>query len=328
MIHANTRRRALGAVAAMALSTLGLVGPAAAQTTLQLASLETPQTVWGQVAQRFADGVETASGGDLKIELALSGSTGSVRESLEALTIGANDVVMTVVAALNRYDALAGVESYPYLIRDEAHFSAVYNGEIGRELFDALAQRTGFRLVGAGSRGARQMASKRPVTGLDGLAGLKIRVPGLAVFRATWETLGAAPTPMSSKEVYTGLQSGIIDAVENPLSAHLRSKYHEAAEYVILTSHVYGAYTFVFDDARFQALSAAQRAILEAEAKKAMEWGTAQARAQEAALRAELEGHGVTFIAPDLGPLRDKLAPMAAQFPDLAPWVARIQAVE
>lgn len=299
-----------------------------AETVLQLASVETPQTVWGQVAQRFADGVAEASDGDLKIELALSGSTGSVRETLEALAIGTNDIVMTVVASLNSYDPLAAIESYPYLIRDEEHFNRVYNGKIGDDLFDALAQSSGLRLVGAGSRGPREMASKRPINTIKDLDGLKIRVPGIEVFRATWETLGASPTPMSSKEVYTGLQSGIIDAVENPLSAHLRSKYYEAADYVIMTHHVYGAYTFVFDDARFQSLTDKQRAIIKEQAKLAFEWGTEQAKAELGDLRAQLETNGVTIIEPDLPPFREKLAPMAAQFPELAPWVERIQAAE
>lgn len=313
-----------GALAALA----GIAMPASAETVLQLASVESPQTVWGQVARKFADGVAKASGGDLKIELALSGSTGSVRETLEALTIGTNDVVMTVVAALNSYDSLAALESYPYLIRDEEHFNTVYNGEIGSDLFDALAQSSGLRLVGAGSRGPREMASKRAINSVEDLSGLKIRVPGIDVFRETWSTLGASPTPMSSKEVYTGLQSGIIDAVENPLSAHIRSKYHEAADYVILTHHVYGAYTFVFDDARFKSLTEAQQAIVAEQAKIAFEWGTETAKVQLADLRATLEGHGATFIEPDLEMFRSKLVPMAGQFPDLAPWVERIQAAK
>ena len=133
---------------------------------------------------------------------------------------------------------------------------------------------------------------------------------------------------MSSKEVYTGLQSGIIDAVENPLSAHIRSKYYEAADYVILTHHVYGAYTFVFDDARFQSLTEEQKAIVREQAKDAFEWGTEQAKAELARLRAELEGLGAQFIEPDLEGFRAKLAPMAAKFPDLAPWVERIQAAQ
>ncbi|MHA6344418.1 TRAP transporter substrate-binding protein [Roseivivax sp. CAU 1761] len=303
-------------------------GAAPAETVLQLASVETPETIWGQAAQRFAEGVAEASDGDIRIELALSGTTGTVRETLEALTIGTNDVVMTVVASLNAYDPLAAIESYPYLLRDAAHFDAVYNGPVGEELFDEIAGRTGFRLVGPGARGARQMASKSEIGSVEDLAGLKIRVPNIDVFRVTWETLGAAPTPMSSSEVYTGLQSGIIDAVENPLSAHLRSKYHEAAEYVIVTDHVYGAYSFVFDDAKFQSFSEAEQALLLEQGRAALHWGTEQEQAEAEAHRAELERLGVTFVEPDLVSFRARLEPMAEQFPDLAPWVEKIQAVE
>lgn len=324
MIRSFKNQVAAGAF--VALSGFGMA--ANAETVLQLASVETPQTVWGQVAQKFADGVAEASGGDLKVQLALSGTTGSVRETLEALTIGTNDIIMTVVASLNAYDPLAAIESYPYLIRDEDHFNAVYNGEIGNDLFDALAKSSGLRLVGAGSRGPREMASKRAIHSVDDLDGLKIRVPGIDVFRETWAGLGASPTPMSSKEVYTGLQSGIIDAVENPLSAHIRSKYYEAADYVILTHHVYGAYTFVFDDARFQSLTDEQRTILQEQAKIAFQWGTEKAKLELADLRAKLEGLGARFIEPDLDGFRAKLAPMAAKFPELAPWVERIQAAK
>lgn len=322
------RKLKLGA-AISAVSLASIVSTQAyAETVLQLASVETPQTVWGQVAQRFADGVAEASGGELKVELALSGSTGSVRETLEALAIGTNDIVMTVVASLNSYDKLAAIESYPYLIRDEEHFNAVYNGPIGDDLFDALAQSSGLRLVGAGSRGPREMASKKAINSVADLDGLKIRVPGIDVFKATWANLGASPTPMSSKEVYSGLQSGIIDAVENPLSAHIRSKYYEAADYVIMTHHVYGAYTLVFDDAKFQSLSASEQKILTDQAKAAMEWGTAQAKAELADLRKTLEDNGATFIEPDLAEFRAKLAPMAEEFKDLEPWVKRIQAAK
>ncbi|WP_108259041.1 TRAP transporter substrate-binding protein [Mangrovicoccus ximenensis] len=301
---------------------------AMAGTVLQLASVETPQTAWGQAAQRFADGVAEASGGELRVELALSGTTGSPRETLEALTIGTNDIVLTVIASLNPYDPLPGIESYPYLIRDPGHFDRVYNGPVGAELYDEIAKRTGFRMIGAGARGAREMASKSPVNSVEDLKGLKIRVPNIDIFRATWQILGASPTPMSSSEVYTGLQSGIIDAVENPLSAHVRSKYYEAAEYVVMTDHVYGAYTFIFDQARFDSLTDEERAIIEEEGRKALRWGSGMELENAEESRATLEAAGATFLEPDLGPFREKLAAMAGEFPDLAPWVGKIQAVE
>ncbi|TKW66943.1 MAG: TRAP transporter substrate-binding protein [Paracoccus denitrificans] len=302
--------------------------PLLAKTTLQLASVETPQTVWGQAAQRFADGVAEASGGEIEVQLSLSGSTGSPRETLEALTIGTNDIVMTVIASLNTYDEIAAIESYPYLFRDPAHFDAVFGGPVGEELYAEITDRTGFRLIGAGMRGPREMASKTEINSVEDLAGLKIRVPNIDIFAATWGALGASPTPMSSNEVYSGLQSGIIDAVENPLSAHLRSKYYEAAEYVIMTDHVYGAYTFIFDDARFSSLSEDEQRIILEEGREALAWGSEQERAQDETDRQQLESFGVTVIEPDLAPFRDKAAAVADQFPDLKPWVEKIQAVQ
>lgn len=313
---------------AILLAITGYAAPAFAQTTLQLASIETPQTVWGQAAQRFADGVAEASGGDLQIQLALSGSTGSPRETLEALTIGTNDIVMTVVASLNTYDEIAAIESYPYLFRDAEHFDKVFNGPVGEELFAEISDRTGFRLIGAGMRGAREMASKRAINSVEDLAGLKIRVPNIDIFAATWSTLGASPTPMSSNEVYSGLQSGIIDAVENPLSAHLRSKYYEAADYVIMTDHVYGAYTLIFDEARFSNLTEDQQRIVLEEGREAMAWGSAQELAQDSKDLEQLKSFGVTVLEPDLTPFREKAAAVADQFPDLKPWVEKIQAVQ
>lgn len=308
------------------------VGTAAAQDfdrqTLQLASIEPPTTVWGQAAQRFADAVEERTGGAVTVELALSGTTGSVRETLEALTFGTGDVVVTVVSALGPFEPLAAIESYPYLIRDAAHFDAVFNGPVGEELYAEIGERSGFHIAGAGFRGARQMASTRAVESVDDLAGLKMRVPGINIFRQTWETLGASPVPMSSSQVYTSLLQGVIDAAENPLAAHLRSKYHEAADYVIITDHVHGAYTFVFDGARFSGFSPELQAVLNEEAEAAMNWGTEQSLAQIAGYESELEGLGATIIRPDTAAFREKIAPLADQYPDLKPWIEKVQAVQ
>lgn len=319
-------KNSVASCAFMAFSSFGI--SAHAETVLQLASLETPQSVWGQAAQLFADGVEEASGGEIKIELALSGTTGTPRETLEALLIGTNDIVMTGIAALGPYDEITSIESYPYLFRDEDHFDAVFSGPVGQEILDEIAKRTGFRLVGVGARGARVVASRFPIHTVEDLAGVKIRVPNIEIFRATWEALGASPTPMSPNEVYSGLQSGIIDATENPLSAHVRAKYYEAVDYVIMTNHVYGTYTFIFDDARFQSLTEQQRSIIQAEAAEAMKWGSEQDRAAEKGYRTQLEGFGVTFIEPDLQAFREKTAHLAAQFPSLVPWIDKVKAVQ
>lgn len=296
--------------------------------TLRLATVSTPDNVWYSTAQRFAEGVSNRTDGKVKIRIAHSGTTGSVRESVEALQIGTNDIVQTVIASLEPYDDLAALESFPYLIRDEAHFDTVFNGPVGQELYAAIGDNTGFKLIGAGFRGAREMASKKPVNAIGDLKGVKMRVPEIPVFRRTWELLGASPVPMASGEVYTGLQEGIIDAVENPLEAHMRSRYYEAAKYVVMTNHVYGAYTFVFSATRFKSFSPELQSILQEEGEKAMRWGGEQTRAQIEELKAELQKRGVTILSPELEPFRARLAPLADEFPKLKPWVQKISAVK
>lgn len=294
------------------------------QETLQLATIASSDNLWFEVADRFAEGVAERTDGNVTIEIAHSGTTGSVRESIEALQFGANDIVQTVIASLEPYDGIAAIESYPYLFRDADHFQNVFAGDIGDELYEEISDKTGFTLIGAGYRGARQMASTKPVESVDDLNGLKMRVPEIPIFRKTWEHLGASPVPMTSSEVYTGLQQGIIDGVENPLEAHLRSRYYEAADYVIMTDHVYSAYTFVFDNNRYDSFSPELQQILSEEGKKAMEWGTQESLKQIAEYEEELESHDVTIMRPNLDEFRARIEPLIEEFPDLAPWVKRI----
>nr|WP_067294035.1 TRAP transporter substrate-binding protein [Marinobacterium profundum] len=315
-------------ITAGAIGTLSLPVQAVESVTLQLATIASPGNVWLEAAQKFSDGVAERTDGKVSIQISHSGTTGSVRESVEALQIGTNDIVQTVIASLEPYDDLAAIESYPYLIRDEAHFDKVFNGPVGEELYDAIGQATGFKLIGAGFRGAREMASKKAVNTLSDLHGIKMRVPEIPVFRRTWESLGASPIPMSSKEVYTALNEGIIDAVENPLEAHIRSRYYEAADYVIMTNHVYGAYTFLFSDGRFASFSPELRAILEEEGRKAMQWGGEQTKKEIEGYKTQLQAHGVTILSPELSAFREELKPLAGEFPKLKPWIEKIAAVE
>lgn len=324
------KKTAIGSILSCAVLMGAATGTAYAveSVTLQMATISTPDNVWYKAAQKYAEGVASRTNGKVKIQIAHSSMTGTIRETVEGLKIGTNDIVETIISSLEPYDKLAAIESYPYLIRDEAHFDSVFHGAVGRELYDAIGKNAGFKLIGAGFRGAREMASKKPVNSVQDLAGIKMRVPEIPIFRMTWKSLGASPIPMSTKEVYTGLQEGIIDACENPLEAHMRSRYYEAAKYVVLTSHVYGAYTFIYDAERFKSFSPELQTILQEEGEKAMRWGGDQTKAEIEGFKAELRKRGVTILSPELGPFRAKTAAMANEFPDLKPWIEKISAVK
>lgn len=318
--------------AAAALALLAGFAPAAKaeipEMSLQMAHIYDPGNLWFDVGARFVEGVTARTGGKVTFKVAPSGTTGTWAESIEALQIGTNDVVIQSIGTLDRYDPLPGIEAFPYLVRDLDHFKALYYGPTGKELFDEIAERTGFRIVGAGYRGARKLTSSRPVNSLEELAGLKLRVPPLKMYRRTWELLGASPVPMSFLEVFTSLQQGVIDGQENPIEVIESQRLDEVQKYVIDTDHVIGAMTFIFDVNRFSSFPEELQQIMIEEGEKAMLWGTEQMVAREAEFKTMLIERGMEFISPDLEPFRAAVAPIKEDFPELKEWVERVNAME
>lgn len=304
----------------------GLEGaaPAAAEPlTLRLSHIYTPENLWGETAQAFADAVTARTQGQVQIVI------NTVRvdwpAALEGLRSGQNDIVLQSIGTLDRYHIIAAIESYPYLIRDLEHFRRLYEGPVGRSLFDEIAARTGFRVVGAAYRGARHLTSNRKVERVDDLQGLRLRVPPLKMYRSTWDTLGATTVPLGVTELYIALEQGIVDAQENPMEGVLQFKLDAVQKYVVETGHVLGAMTWIYDERRFQALPTETRAILVEEGEKAMRTASAKMIEQEQSFRKELLRRGLVFIPVDRDRFRERLTPMLREFPELAEWVRRIQ---
>lgn len=323
----TTRRTVLATAGLMTASALAApaISRAQAPLTLKMAHIYTPGNIWFETAAAYAAAVAERSGGRVRIEIAHSGATGDWPASIEALLIGTNDIVLQSIGTLDRYNTIAGIEAYPYLVRDLEHFRSVYYGPLGAALFDEIAAKTRFRIIGAGYRGARHLTANRRVEKVEDLRGLKLRVPPLKMYRLTWELLGASPVPMGVAELFTSLQQGVVDGQENPLEVIESLKFNEVQRYVIETAHVIGAMTWIFSEARFRALPEATRTLLKEEGEKAMLAATGRMVALEAELKARLAQRGMTFIAVDTAPFRARLAPMQREFPELAPWVQRIQ---
>ena len=312
------------AIAAVAIAAAGAAG---AQTVLKMAHVYVPGNIWYESAEAYAKAVEQRSGGKVKIQIAHSGTTGDWPQSIEGLKIGTNDIVLQSIGTLDRYGTLAGIEAYPYLMRDVDQFKKVYFGPVGAALFDDIAKKTGFRIVGAGYRGARHLTNNKKIEKVADLRGVKLRVPPLKMYRMTWETLGASPVPMGPAELFTSMQQGVVDGQENPLEWIESNKYNEVQKYVIETGHILGAMTWIFSEQRFRQLPPDVQQILKEEGEKVMLAFTDRMVRTEGEIKARLQAKGMTFIKVDTAPWQATLAPMAKEFPELADWVQKIQAV-
>lgn len=320
-----------GAFVAAALLSAGLAGAAKAEVpemSLQMAHIYDPGNLWFEASEKFIEGVRERTDGKVTFKVAPSGTTGTWAESIEALQIGTNDVVIQSIGTLDRYDPLPGIEAFPYLIRDLDHFKKFYYGEAGEELFAEIAERTGFQIVGAGYRGARKLTASRKVVTLADLEGLKLRVPPLKMYRRTWELMGASPVPMPWLEVFTSLQQGVIDGQENPIEVIESQRLDEVQKYVMATNHVIGAMTFIFDANRFESFPEELQQILIEEGQKAMLWGTEEMVAKEAAFEQELVDRGMELVDPDVEAFRAAVAPIKDDFPELKSWVERAASIQ
>lgn len=320
------------AAAAFACLSALMMAPAASaeipEMRLRFAHLYPEGNIWYQTTERFASAISERTGGRVSVSISPGGTTGSWEEAIEALQIGTNDAVLESIGTLDRYDPLPGVEAFPYLIRDLDHFRTVYYGPVGEEFSDEVAQRTGFKIIGAGYRGARKLSANRAVENVGDLSGLRLRVPALRMYRRTWELLGAGAVPMPATEIFTALQQGVIDGQENPLELIYSFRFHEVQSHIMHTDHVIGAMTFIFDAERFNSFPAELQEILIEEGRNAMLWGTEQMIAREDDYRQRLEAAGITFVTPDQDAFREALVPMRDEFPDLAEWVNRFEEVQ
>lgn len=320
------------AIAALAVASLSMTSLAAAtefeERVLHAAYVYPPGTIWHDTTVRFAEAVAERTGGKVTFQIAHSGMTGSWEHLIEGLQIGTNDIVLESIGTLDRYDPLPGVEAFPYLVRDLDHFNAIYYGEVGAAFMDEVSKRTGFRIIGAGYRGARKLSANRAIESVEDLAGLRLRVPPLRMYRQTWEYLGASPTPMPATEIYTGLQQGIIDGQENPLEFIDSMNVYEVQSHIMNTDHVIGAMTFIFDQARFDSYQTELQEILIEEGQAAMKWGSQRMLEMENDYIRTFEEAGVTIVSLDREPFRERVAPLAAEFPELAEWVERFQNVK
>lgn len=228
------------AAGAAGVSLLGMPNIARAQAKkLRLSHHLQPGHLVDVASKRFGELVAEKTGGAVTVEVFPAAQLAGLRQGAEAVQIGTVDFVWTDFGTLASWVKPFGFVSLPFLFRDDAHTLAVFKGDVGKALGEELRSTLNIDALGYGIAGFRVMATRdRAVNVPDDLKGLKIRVPEVPVYVASFNKLGANPTPMAWGEVYTALQTGVIDAVENPSEGLVVGKMQEVTKYAARTNHI------------------------------------------------------------------------------------------
>ncbi len=198
----------------------------------------------------------------LTVEVFPSNQLGSEFDRQEQVVGGS--LAMNIVGPFNamRWNEPVGVLESAYVFDDVDHMLEVTHGEIGKELFDPLVD-SGFRILDTWYFGTRQVTANKPVRAPEDLNGLKIRFPDAENYMQNAQAMGAnAAVPFPFAEVYTGLQQGVIDAQENPISTIKSDGFWEVQDYISLTGHGVGAMMPSINEDIWQSLTEDQRTQL------------------------------------------------------------------
>ena len=243
----------LSLVLGIAMLTAGLWPAAAAAqqpVTIRLGHVGFPGSLFDIVSTRFAQDVNEALKGRVEVRVFHSSQLGTDEQMMRGIKIGAPEMVAPSTV-MSTVDAKFGVFEMPYLIVSRAHMKKVAeNKQVQDQLFGGLPTK-GIRVLGVWENGFRHITNNvRPIVKPEDLKGIKLRVPG-GVWRVKmFKDYGANPSPMPLAEVYSALQSGVMDAQENPFPQIASAKFQEVQKFLSLSGHVYTpAYLVVGEEA-------------------------------------------------------------------------------
>jgi len=280
---------------------------------LRLGHITGESDAWHQGALKFAELVKEKSGGTVEVEVYPSSTLGNDRDLIEGMQMGSVDFAL-VAGVLSNFHEPFSILELPYLFRDQEHLEKVLYGDVGAKLKADLLDNAKIRGLEFWVRGPRELTTNKKVEKIEDLKGIKIRVPEIPASIEGWKAMGAAPTPMAFGEVYSSLQTGIIDAQENPLAFISSNKIQEVQKYLVMTNHVYGYVLLTMSDLTYEKLSENQRKAVEEAAKEATEFENKLVAEQEEALKASLQEQGMELIEVDTAQFAEKVKPVQEKF--------------
>ena len=218
----------------------------------------------------FADAVEKRTNGAITIKIYPSSQLGDSAEQIEGLRIGTLDMALAAFAHVSQFVPELGLFSTPYLFDNEQQFAKVFDGKVGSMLDKACNERYGIRLLSTFTSGNRVFFNcTRPISDINDLKGLKVRVMAGRADALTWRSFGAIPTPMPYSECYSALEAGVIDGGENEPVSIMANKFYEPCKYFAMTDHLVLPMGLFISNKVLEKLPAEYKDIIIEEARKA-----------------------------------------------------------
>jgi tripartite ATP-independent transporter DctP family solute receptor len=309
---------------ALALALLMIPAAATAQTfTLKLAHLNAQQpfeVASAAMAEVFKSEVEANSNGRIKVEIFPNGVLGNEANTMTQVRTGVVQSYISSSGGLAQFYPLIDVTNMPFAFSSYNVGYRVYDGEFGQALAKDIEAKAGFKVLGFGESGGffAITNNRRPIKTPADMRGIKLRTMALPLHQAIVSALGAAPTTVAWAEVYTSLQTGVVDGQMNPISIIAMAKFQEVQKFITLTNHLYAPYVWVINPRFYASLPAELQRVVDDAARTAILAGRGLSRIIDASDKGlpALQGRMEVYVpnATEMRQFREATMPAARAF--------------
>ena len=288
------------------------------KVTLVYAEVNPLDTIVGQTGSHFKEKVEELTGGSVVVDVPASGVLGSENDVLDAILGGSTSIDISRISAfaLTSYGCnKSKLLSIPFTFENRAHFWNFANSELAPEFLNE-PQELGLPVRGIfyGEEGFRHFFTVKPVSGIADFKGLKLRVSNDPVMNGMVEGLGANPTVVSFGELYSALQTGVVDGAEQPIANYKSNAFPEVANNLILDGHTLGAVQAVITDNAWNKLTENQQAAVMEAAADTQAFNADLSETAENKVLDELKSSGCNVVdVPDKTPWQEACAKVISE---------------
>ena len=317
------------AILASVVASFVAVPAMAADITMRFGHVGEPGSLFEATANHFAACVGEKSSGKAEVQTFGSSQLGNDKELLQKLKLGQVDFALPS-SVMSSVDGLFGIFEMPYIIKDRDHMRRVQDSLM--DTFQTAANNNGYHIVGLAENGFRHITNNvRPINIPEDLNGIKLRTPSGEWRVKMFREYGANPTPMEFSDVFTALQTGVMDGQENPYTQIASAKFQEVQKYLSITGHVYTPAYILSSQKGFDGQPDDVRAALTECAADTQTFTYETATKMEGELLDVIKAAGVEVNEADKDAFITASAPVyeafAAQVPGGAELVSRAQAL-
>lgn len=289
----------------------------ASAETLVLVNADTIGSPMDQMNAHFAKLIEERSNGEIDVNYISGNQLGTPPQVMDQISAGSLDALGTAAAWLSAYAPDTQILTWGFTFRDGAHMQDFFASPLFDELVTDMRETSRIRVLSGGPTEPRVAFLTKPL-GEDGsFEGRKMRIPQIPSYLALWKALGAQPTQVAWSEVYLAMSTGVVDGAEGPPTAAIAQRFHEVAQNIYLTNHVWATSTILINEDKFASMSPEHQALVAQAAKDATQWAYDDATTRREEVLAEMEAGGATVFEYDASALqaiaREAVAELEAQ---------------